>query len=74
MQADMYPYTAGATGLSSCLPPWSAADGEASSEDLASKEVRAKMRAEIEHQAFTTGKDLCELGTPTRQYSSMAPE
>ncbi len=62
VQADMYPYTAGATGLSSCLPPWSAADGKLF-ENLASKEMRAKMRAEIEHQTYDW-EDLCELGTP----------
>jgi dihydroorotase/N-acyl-D-amino-acid deacylase len=27
IQADMYPYTAGSTGLTACLPPWTAADG-----------------------------------------------
>ena len=26
--ADMYPYTAGATGLTACFPPWTAADGK----------------------------------------------
>ncbi len=62
VQADMYPYTAGATGLSSCLPPWSAADGKLF-DKLASKDVRAKMRAEIEHQTFDW-ESLCELATP----------
>lgn len=62
VQADMYPYTAGATGLSSCLPPWSAADGKLF-ENLASPEVRAKMRAEIEHQTFDW-ESLCTLATP----------
>ncbi len=62
VQADMYPYTAGATGLSSCLPPWSAADGKLF-DNLASREMRAKMRAEIEHQTFDW-ENLCELATP----------
>ena len=62
VQADMYPYTAGATGLSSCLPPWSAADGKLF-ENLASIDVRSKMRAEIEHQTFDW-ENLCELATP----------
>ena len=62
VQADMYPYTAGATGLSSCLPPWSAADGKLF-ENLASTEMRAKMRAEMEHQTFDW-ENLCELATP----------
>ncbi len=62
VQADMYPYTAGATGLSSCLPPWSAADGKLF-DNLASKEMRAKMRAEMEHPTFDW-ENLCELATP----------
>jgi N-acyl-D-amino-acid deacylase len=62
VQADMYPYTAGATGLSSCLPPWSAADGKLF-DNLASKDMRAKMRAEMEHQTFDW-ENLCELATP----------
>ncbi len=62
VQADMYPYTAGATGLSSCLPPWSAADGRLF-ENLANKDVRAKMRAEMEHATFDW-ENLCELATP----------
>ena len=62
VQADMYPYAAGATGLSSCLPPWSAADGKLF-ENLASPAMRAKMRAEMEHQTFDW-ENLCELATP----------
>ena len=62
VQADMYPYTAGATGLSSCLPPWSAADGKLF-DNLASKDARAKLRAEIEHQTFDW-ESLCVLATP----------
>ena len=62
IQADMYPYTAGATGLSSCLPPWSAADGKLF-DNLANKDVRAKMRAEMEHATFEW-ENLCELATP----------
>ena len=62
IQADMYPYTAGATGLSSCLPPWSAADGKLF-DNLASQAMRAKMRSEMEHQTFEW-ENLCELATP----------
>ncbi|MBC8088146.1 MAG: D-aminoacylase [Phycisphaerae bacterium] len=62
VQADMYPYTAGATGLSSCMPPWSAADGKLF-DNLASKEVRAKIRAEMERATFDW-ENLCELATP----------
>ena len=28
VQADMYPYPAGGTGLTACLPPWASADGK----------------------------------------------
>ena len=62
VQADMYPYTAGATGLSSCLPPWGAADGKLF-ENLSNRDMRAKMRAEMEHATFDW-ENLCELATP----------
>lgn len=62
VQADMYPYTAGATGLSSCMPPWSAADGKLF-DNLANKEVRANIRAEMERATFDW-ENLCELATP----------
>ena len=45
--ADMYPYIAGATGLTACLPPWTAADGKLF-DNLADPAVRAKIRAEVE--------------------------
>ena len=38
--ACMYPYTAGATGLTSVLPPWTAADGKLF-ENLEMQEKRA---------------------------------
>jgi dihydroorotase/N-acyl-D-amino-acid deacylase len=44
--ADMYPYTAGATGLTACFPPWTAADGKLF-ENLADPAVRARIRAEM---------------------------
>ncbi|HVT40231.1 MAG TPA: D-aminoacylase [Gemmatimonadaceae bacterium] len=62
VQADMYPYTAGGTGLTGCLPPWSAADGKLF-DNLASAQMRARMRAEMEH-ATTDWENLCELATP----------
>ena len=43
--ADMYPYIAGGTGLSSVLPPWAAADGKLY-DNLRDPEMRAKIRAE----------------------------
>jgi N-acyl-D-aspartate/D-glutamate deacylase len=44
--ADMYPYAASGTGLSSVLPPWADADGKLY-ENLADTEMRAKIRAEM---------------------------
>jgi len=44
--ADMYPYIASGTGLSSCLPPW-AQEGGRLYENLADPEMRAKIRAEV---------------------------
>ncbi len=45
--ADMYPYIAGATGLTACLPPWTAADGKLF-DNLADPQVRARIKAEIQ--------------------------
>jgi N-acyl-D-amino-acid deacylase len=44
--ACMYPYTAGATGLTSVLPPWTAADGKLF-DNLADPAIRAKIKAEM---------------------------
>ena len=44
--ADMYPYDASGTGLSSLLPTWTAADGNFYS-NLEDPAVRARIRAEI---------------------------
>ena len=44
--ADMYPYTAGGTGLTSVLPPWAAADGKLY-ENIRDPEMRAKIRVEV---------------------------
>ncbi|ACZ40882.1 N-acyl-D-amino-acid deacylase family protein [Sphaerobacter thermophilus] len=43
--ADMYPYTASGTGLSSVLPPWAAAGGKFY-DNLRDPEMRAKIKAE----------------------------
>ncbi len=43
--ADMYPYTAAGTGLTSVLPPWAAADGKLY-ENLRDPLMRARIRAE----------------------------
>jgi N-acyl-D-amino-acid deacylase len=59
VQANMYPYIAGGTGLTSCLPPW-ASEGGKLFDNLASPEVRQRMRAEIEQPA-TEWENLCDL-------------
>src|SRR5262252_5178561 len=48
--ADMYPYPAGGTGLTSVLPPWVAADGKLF-ENLQDTSVRARVREEVLHPA-----------------------
>lgn len=60
--ADMYSYVAGATGLSACLPPWSAADGKLF-DNLANAEVRQKMKTEMQSDA-TEWENLCRLAGP----------
>jgi N-acyl-D-amino-acid deacylase len=46
--ADIYPYTAGATGIDAMLPPWSKEDGnQAMLERLKQKSVRDKIKKEI---------------------------
>ncbi len=55
--ADMYPYVAGATGLTACLPPWTAADGKLF-DNLADFKVRARIKAEI----MSGGNDWENMG------------
>jgi N-acyl-D-amino-acid deacylase len=62
VQANMYPYVAGGTGLSACFPPWASADG-ALFQSLEDPAVRARMRAEIESDA-TDWENLCGLAGP----------
>jgi N-acyl-D-amino-acid deacylase len=62
IQADMYPYTAGATGLTSCLPPSYSAEGKLF-DNLASADARAKIHAEVEHPT-SDWEDMCGLATP----------
>jgi dihydroorotase/N-acyl-D-amino-acid deacylase len=47
--ADMYPYIAGGTGLTACLPPWTAADGKLF-DNLADAKVRVRIQAEIQSE------------------------
>jgi N-acyl-D-amino-acid deacylase len=46
--ADVYPYTASGTGLTSVLPPWAAAGGSYY-ENLRDPAMRARIRAEVLH-------------------------
>ena len=62
VQANMYPYTAGGTGLAACLPPSASADGKLF-ENLADSTKRAKIRQDIAHPT-TYAESLCELATP----------
>lgn len=62
IQADMYPYTAGGTGLTSCLPPSASAEGKLF-DNLADSAMRAKIRAEVEHPT-SDWEDLCGQATP----------
>ncbi|MEX2610406.1 MAG: D-aminoacylase [Gemmatimonadota bacterium] len=62
VQANMYPYTAGSTGLTSCFPPWASAD-DALFDNLADPVTRARMRAEIERPT-SAWENLCELSGP----------
>jgi dihydroorotase/N-acyl-D-amino-acid deacylase len=60
--ADMYPYTAGGTGLTACLPPWASADGKLF-ENLANPAARARIRAEVEHPG-SEWENMGVLATP----------
>lgn len=62
VQANMYPYTAGGTGLTSCLPPWAEENGRLF-DRLADPAERARMRAEIERPTGAW-ENLCELAGP----------
>lgn len=62
IQANMYPYTAGGTGLTACFPPWASADGKLF-DNLDDPDMRASIRQEIEHQT-EDWENLCELTTP----------
>lgn len=61
VQANMYPYTAGSTGLAACFPPWASADGLLF-ENLASDEARARIRRDVEADDGDW-ENLCTLST-----------
>lgn len=80
IEANMYPYVAAATGLTSCLPPF--AQGASLYDRLANAAERAKIRAEIEAPT-SQWENFCSLAGPDgvlisrlatdslRQYSGM---
>lgn len=62
IQADMYAYTAGATGLTSCLPPSFSAEGKLF-DNLSSATTRAAIHQEVDHPT-SEWENMCELATP----------
>ena len=62
VQANMYPYVAAKTGLTSCFPPSASARGRLF-RNLADIEARARIRAEIENQT-ENWENFCALSTP----------
>ena len=62
VSACMYPYTAGATGLTSVLPPWTAQDGKLL-DNLADPAIRARIKREIA-QEKTDWENLGQLAGP----------
>ncbi|HKK28364.1 MAG TPA: D-aminoacylase [Gemmatimonadota bacterium] len=62
VQADMYPYAAASTGLTSCLPPWSEADGKLY-ERLGDEAVRDSIRRDV-LTPTDAWEQNCRLATP----------
>jgi len=62
VQANMYSYVAGGTGLSACTPPWASEDGKLI-ENLQNATVRAKIKAEMDNP-HTEWENLCQLAGP----------
>jgi len=62
VQANMYPYPAGGTGLTSCLPPAAQEDNRLFAR-LSDRRERALIRAEIERPT-SVWENLCELSGP----------
>ncbi len=62
VQADMYAYTAGGTGLTACLPPWASADGKLF-DNIANADTRRRIRAEMDRDQ-NEWESLCQIGGP----------
>lgn len=63
VQANMYPYTAGGTGLTACLPPWASADGRLL-DNLRDPTTRARIRAAVLDSVQSEWEAFCTLATP----------
>ena len=62
VQANMYPYVAGGTGLSACTPPWASENGKLI-DNLQNPETRSKIKAEMQ-STQTEWENLCQLAGP----------
>lgn len=62
VQANMYPYPAGATGLAACTPPW-ASEGGRLLDNLRDPAARARILGEMQSDR-TEWENLCRLSTP----------
>src|SRR5205809_1778150 len=62
IQANMYAYVAGGTGLSACTPPWASENGKLI-DNLQNPTVRAKIKAEMDNP-HTEWENLCQLAGP----------
>jgi N-acyl-D-amino-acid deacylase len=62
VQANMYAYVAGGTGLDACLPPWAAADGRLFP-NLRDPATRRRIRTDMD-RVQTDWENLCQLAGP----------
>ena len=62
VQANMYPYVAGGTGLSACTPPWASENGKLI-DNLQNPETRSRIKAEMQNTQ-TEWENLCQLAGP----------
>ena len=58
VQANMYPYTAGGTGISALFPPWASEDGRLL-DNLSDPEMRERIRADV----LADGREWENFGT-----------
>ncbi len=63
VQANMYPYVAGGTGLTACFPPW-ASEGGRLFENMEDPAIWARIRSEVLDPSPKEWEDLCGLATP----------